>query len=500
VTAVTPALTRESLLARLRQRRRWDVVVIGGGATGLGCAVDAAARGHSTLLVEAGDFARGTSSRSTKLIHGGVRYLAQGRIGLVREALRERARLLANAPHLVHPQRFVVPARGFASRLGLAAGLTAYDLLAGSRGIAPCAWLDRAAVGVALPGLAHDVADGGVAYWDAQFDDARLAIALMRTALGLGATAINHCPVESMLHEAGRVVGVALRDAECGETFEVSARVVINATGAWADALRSLDAPDRKPLLQLSQGAHVVVDADFLPGRDALLVSRTVDGRVLFAIPWAGKLLIGTTDTPREDAPFEPAALDGEIDFLLATAGKYLARQPGRSDVRSRFVGLRPLIGHGGGATARLSREHLVEVAPGGLITVTGGKWTTYRRMAEDAVNMAERVAGLGQRSCITAELPLHGHDAPHLTPGEPLTAGLDLDADTVRRAVREEFARTLEDVLARRHRALFLDAGAALAVAPAVASIMAAELGRDGGWETAELERFAALARQYGA
>lgn len=497
-------LDRARLLERLGEGRRWDVLVIGGGATGLGCAVDAAARGHATLLLEARDFAAGTSSRSTKLIHGGVRYLAQGRLRLVREALRERAWLLANAPHRVRPLRFVVPTHGRVRRAVLSAGLGVYDLLAGARGIGPCQRLDAAALAAALPGLRTQVADGAVAYWDAQFDDAPLAITLMRSVFDLGGVALNHVAVEGLLHQGGRVAGVAARDAESGETFELTARVVINATGPWADRLRCLDDAGAPPRLRPSQGAHVVVDADFLPGQDALLIPRTDDGRVLFVVPWQGRRLIGTTDTACDGVPDEPRPLASEIDFLLDTAGRYLARSPRRADVRSAFAGVRPLIGGSARATAGLSREHLVEVSRAGLVTVTGGKWTTYRCMAEDAVNAAERVAGVGRRACITARLPLHG--AGDGRPGSdpldavPLVEGLDLSAMRVREAVRCELARSVEDVLARRHPALFLDARHAREAAPAVARLMAQELGRDEVWCAAQVAAFDALARGYEA
>ena len=368
-------MKREALLARLRSTPRWDVLVIGGGATGLGCAVDAAARGYTTLLLEAHDFAKGTSSRSTKLIHGGVRYLAQGRIGLVREALEERAILLANAPHLVHPQRFVVPVYRQWDRLMLGVGLTAYDWLAGQRSLGASRLLSAADTAAALPTVKRGGLLGGIAYMDARFDDARLAVTLMRTVFDLGGLAINYLPVTALRHEAGRVAGVDAHDVESGEHFSIAARVVINAGGVWADALRQLDDLQAPAQLAPSQGAHLVLDRDFLPTDSALLIPHTPDGRVLFAIPWKGKVLLGTTDTPRTDLPLEPRPLAGEIDFILETAGRYLARPPRREDVRSAFAGLRPLIGSGqdgakGGTTAALSREHLIQVSRQGLVSV----------------------------------------------------------------------------------------------------------------------------------
>jgi glycerol-3-phosphate dehydrogenase len=511
------ARDRASLFDRLRTTPRWDVIVVGGGATGLGCAVDAASRGYATLLVEARDFASGTSSRSTKLIHGGVRYLAQGNVPLVREALAERALLLRNAPHLVHPQRFVVPAYRWYDQTRLALGLRLYDALARGEGVGARRVLDPSRTIAALPNIEPSGLRGSVAYWDAAFDDARLAIALMHTVFDHGGLAINYLPVTGFLFGTGRVAGVQVRDAESGEELELRARTVINACGVWSQSLERLGRDRGSVKLSPSQGAHLVLDAEFLPGSDALLIPRTSDGRVLFLIPWQGKVLLGTTDTPRADVPFEPAPFDDEVDYLLQTAGRYLARKPARSDIRSAFAGLRPLLEHGPGSTARLSREHKVSVARDGLVTVSGGKWTTYRRMAEDAVNAAEAAAGLVSRSCVTAGLSLHGAhpennaalpcdvygtdrpavDALAGADGRPHPA-LSLSSAEIRFAARCELARSVEDVLARRHRALFADVKAARAAAPAVAEVMAAELGWDEERRQAELVRFDALAEDY--
>lgn len=507
-------MRREELLKQLRESDRWDVIVIGGGATGLGCAVDSSARGYRTLLLEAHDFAKGTSSRATKLIHGGVRYLAQGKLHLVHEALVERSRLLANAPHLVQRLRFVVPAYHWLDIPRFGAGLTLYDLLSGARGIGHSRILDPSSTVVALPTLQPSGLRGGIAYWDAQFDDARLAIALMRTHFDLGGLALNYLPVDGLVAEEGRVRGVRAHDAETGERFVVGARVVINATGVWADSVRHFEYPRARPLLKPSQGVHVVVDREFLPGTDALLVPQTRDGRVLFAIPWQGRVLMGTTDSGRDDLPLEPSPLAGEVEFILDAVAPYLVRPPRRGDVRSVFAGLRPLIGGGDNSLTRnLSREHCIEVSPGGLVTITGGKWTTYRRMAEDAVDTARSLAGLPVQACATAQLQLHGADGraggdPYGSErtlvdelpgaGRRLHAELGPTEAEVRHAVRCELARGVEDVLARRHRALFLDARAALAAAPEVARLLAEELGRDESWCRAELESFERLARQY--
>lgn len=494
---MNPGSLRRRALAALRDPSPWDLIIVGGGATGLGAAVDAAARGYRTLLLEGRDFAAGTSSRSTKLIHGGVRYLRQGDLALVRGALLERARLLANAPHVVRCQPFVIPTLGFTDRLTYAAGLKLYDLLAGHHNIAPSRLLDRDEARAALPGIRPDRLNGGILYWDGQFDDARMAITLLRTATDLGATALNYLPVTGLLNSGGRIAGVAAQDAETGEPFEIRARAVVNATGVYADALRLLEDPGATALVAPSQGIHLVLDADFLPTRNALLIPETEDGRVLFAVPWQGKLLLGTTDTPRNDFPPEPQPFATEVDFLLRAATDIFEQAPRPEDVRSAFAGLRPLLrpsGPAGASTAALSREHAVLVGRAGMVTVVGGKWTTYRTMASETVDRAAALAGLAAAPSTTADLKLHGcpetpteadgygRDAAVLAtlPGHdrPLHPRLALTEAMVRFAARFESARTVEDVLARRNRALFLDAAAAAECVPQVAALLAEERG----------------------
>ena len=557
---------RATLLDRLANQPRFDLIVIGGGATGLGVAVDAAQRGLAVALFEAHDFAKGTSSRATKLLHGGVRYLAQGQLSLVHEALRERGILLRNAPHLSRPLAFVVPLYGprgaWLDRWFYGGGLKAYDLLAGQRSLGSSHHLNETMARGALPGLRRERLVGAIRYWDGQFDDARLALALARTADDLSALVLNHCPVEGLLHapDSGRVDGVVVTDAETGQRHEVRAGTVVNATGVWVDALRRVDEAAAEPMVSPSQGIHLVVDRSFLPGDNALLVPRTADGRVLFAVPWHGKVLLGTTDTPRQDLPLEPQPLAGEIEFVLSESARYLARAPRLEDALSCWVGLRPLVRPPGGtaaATRRLSREHAVVVSPTGLVTVTGGKWTTYRAMAEDVLDVCMAQAGLPARPAGgTRTLTLHG--APAATPlgAEPLAAGAaaagavtaraaaagplasarDLPADPgvlspedraampaygsdatrvaalpgadrrialglteamVRHAVRHEYARDVEDVLARRSRLLFLDARAAAAAADDVATIIADELGA-GFDAAASAQAVIELARHY--
>ena len=511
----TPAvISRAAMLDRLAHHGGGgpplDLVVIGGGATGLGVALDAAARGFSVAVVEAEDFAKGTSSRATKLVHGGVRYLAQGNVALVREALRERRLLLDNAPHLASPLPFMLPAYGWRGRLWqrwvYAIGLKAYGLLAGRAALGPTRLCSRGATLAAVPGIEQENLVGGVAYWDGQFDDARLAVALARSAVAAGGIVVNYCRMSGLVEAGGRVAGVVIEDRETGRRFEVAARCVVNATGVWVDAVRRLDDTAAADMVAPSQGVHLVVGREFFPGDHALIVPKTSDGRVLFAVPWLGRVILGTTDTPRHDLPLEPRPLAEELDFILTEAGRYLARPPGRGDILSAWAGLRPLVkpprGHSAD-TKRISREHTILVSAHGLVTVTGGKWTTYRAMAEDVLTACFhagllparpggvtnhlRLVGAPDPTAGTAQVPLSAPPGLHLYGSEAaIVAGLPgadrellpgLSEAMVRFAARFELARTVEDVLARRSRWLFLDAAAASGVAEPVAAILADEL-----------------------
>lgn len=483
---------------------------MGGGATGLGVALSAARRGWRVALLESHDFAKGTSSRSTKLVHGGVRYLAQGRLGLVREALHERHAMLASLPHLAQPLAFVMPAYRWWQPFFYGLGLKLYDWLAGAEGLGTTQWLSAAQTRRCLPGLTTGGLWGGVQYWDGQFDDARYAVQLARDAVAAGACVLNHCQVQSLLQDQGRVVGVQALDQETGQSFALHAACVVNATGVWVDQFRAQEAPMVAP----SQGVHLVVDADFLAGSQALLVPRTEDGRVLFAVPWLGKLILGTTDTSRHDLPREPEAFEEEIAFILREAGRVLQRKPQRSDVRSIWVGLRPLIRPPKAsqrvATRQLSREHWIGPGLPGLLHVSGGKWTTYRAMAEDVLQQAQAAGWLSPRAAapprtqfVQTTVSLTQAPGPHLYgPEQALLAQLEghahwlapgLTESMVRFAARYEMARTVEDVLARRSRLLFLDARAALRVAPQVARVL-----REEGCEQVELDAFQALAKRY--
>ncbi|MDQ2774813.1 MAG: glycerol-3-phosphate dehydrogenase/oxidase [Acidobacteriota bacterium] len=518
------SVNRESILRKIgTEQTEWDVLVIGGGATGLGCAVDAAARGYRTILFEARDFANGTSSRSTKLVHGGVRYLRQGNLKLVLEALQERGRMLRNAPHLAHRRAFVIPAYSAFDAPFYGIGLTLYDLLAGRESIGHPRILSASSVHQELPTARQTGLKGGILYYDGQFDDARYAVALFRTLLNLGGLAVNYARIIALQKRDGKIVGVEAEDDESGERFQVRAKVVINATGIFVDELRHMDSPEAPGVLTVSQGSHLVLPRSFLPGDSALMIPRTSDGRVLFAIPWHDRVVVGTTDVPVPQPDIEPQAKSDERSFLLENIERFLGRKPEPAEVLSMWSGQRPLVRHkGSGSTAAISRDHTILISDAGLVTVTGGKWTTYRRMAEDTIDKAAELAGLKRAACRTQDLHLHGWtktfdatvtwekvygtdlcsiralsaDNPELA--APLHPNLPIKKTEIVWAARYEMARTVEDVLARRTRALFLDARASIEAATETARLLAVELGRDDAWQEAQVRKFQRLARQY--
>jgi glycerol-3-phosphate dehydrogenase len=517
-------MNRDSMLRKATEARSpWDFLVIGGGATGVGVAVDAASRGYSVLLLEQSDFGKGTSSRSTKLVHGGVRYLQQGNIPLVLDALKERGRLRRNAPHLVKDLEFVVPNYVWWEAPFYGIGMKVYDVLAGRYGFGSSRNLSRDETVLRLPTIETDGLRGGVVYHDGQFDDARLLLDLAQTAAGQGAALLNYCKVVAMEKDGeGYVTGVRAVEQETGVDFQPLARVVINATGVFTDELRRLDDPDSPRMIQPSQGVHLVLPRSFLGGTSAIMVPHTDDGRVLFAIPWHDVVVVGTTDTPVDGPCLEPVPMEEEVDFLLTHAARYLTKDPTRADVLSCFAGLRPLVGGGeGGDTASLSRDHTLQVSRSGLLTLTGGKWTTYRKMAEDAVDHGIVLGGLEPRECVTRELNIHGFHTHPERFGELGAYGSDAPAveglirsdpalaerlhprlrprlGEVVWAVRQEMARSVDDVLSRRTRSLILDARAAVEAAPRVAELMAKELGRDESWVKAQVKSFGDLAKSY--
>jgi glycerol-3-phosphate dehydrogenase len=493
-------MNREEILDCVRDRTEpWDIIVIGGGATGVGCAVDAASRGLDVLQLEQHDFGKGTSSRSTKLVHGGVRYLAQGNISLVREALKERGILLKNAPNVVHKMTFVIPCYGLWHKILYGTGLKVYDLLSGRHSFGRSRILSRQETLEHLPNITGKHICGGVLYYDGQFDDTRLLIDLVMTAHEKGASVLNYAKVTAIRKDnSGQARGVEFEDAESGEKFKIGAKVIINATGAFCDSVRKMSEQDVENIVTYSQGVHLVFGRKFLPAESALMIPKTSDGRVLFMIPWYDHTLVGTTDTRIETAELEPKALTGEIDFILETAAKYLAKAPNRSDILSVFAGIRPLVKSSNSKnTASLSRGHTIVIDGSGLLTVTGGKWTTYRRMAEDAVDQAAKLAGLENKISTTADLKIHQTEMVS-NRGEKLHPDLPYFEEDVTRAVRDEMARTVEDVLARRTRTLFLNAKAAIEIAPRVAELMAKESRKDKSWIAEQIQGFNHTAQDY--
>lgn len=507
-------MNRSELISAAQAGAPWDALIIGGGATGLGVAVEAASRGYRTLLLEQADLCKGTSSKSTKLIHGGVRYLEQGNVRLVVDALRERGRLLRNAPHLVKPLPMIIPIYRWWEKTYYGAGLGLYDLLAGKLRVGRSKWLSREDTLRQLPTLGATGLRGGVLFWDAQFDDTRLGIALARTFADRGGILINYFQVTALLKSGKRINGVLASDEFSGTQHEIEARVVINCTGVFSDQVREMDG-DRNALIAASRGSHVVLDRSFLRSDTALLIPRTTDGRVLFAIPWHDRVVAGTTEVPVSQPELEPRPTQDEIDFIISHLGHYLETKPASSDILSVFAGLRPLVkADGSGRTSSLSRDHVQIVSESGLVSVIGGKWTTYRKMGEDAVNQAVQVANLPPGQSITPDLCLESgsweedpagtsKSLSRLIDDNPVLAG-PLHANTfyclaeVVRAVREEWACTVEDVLARRTRLLLLDAKASIEAAPAVAALMAAELGHDEKWQENQVTDFQTLALRY--
>jgi glycerol-3-phosphate dehydrogenase len=517
-------MNREQMLSRLEEQREpFDMLFIGGGATGVGAALDAASRGHDVLLLEQSDFGKGTSSRSTKLVHGGVRYLQQGNIPLVMEALKERGIMRQNAPHLVHNLAFIVPNYTWWEAPFYGVGMKVYDLLAGRYGFGKSKHLDVSTILDHIPTIELEGLRGGVRYYDGQFDDARMLIGMVQTAAEQGAVMLSYFRVTGLRRDVeGLVDAVFARDEESGREHVIPARAVVNCTGPFADGVRRLSDPEARPMIAGSTGVHIVLDKSFLPGDSAIMVPHTADGRVLFAIPWRDRVIVGTTDVPTDEHVLEPVPTDEEIDFILENAHDYLDRPPTRDDILSVFSGIRPLVKAADDAnTSKLSRDHTITVDKSGLITIAGGKWTTYRHMAEDVVNNAEVIGDLEARPCITRQLRIHGYhrhpekfgrlshygtdalgieDLERDQPGlaRPIHARLAATLSQVVWAVRHEMARTLDDVLARRTRSLLLDAGAAIEAAPEVAQVMAKELGAGDAWVERQVADFQRIARHY--
>ena len=502
-------MNREKFLERIKRREKpWDIIIIGGGATGIGCTVDASSRGFDVLLLEQHDFGKGTSSRSTKIVHGGVRYLAQGNISLVREALKERGILLENAPHLVRKQQFIIPCYSIWQKFFYGSGLKIYNLLSGTYSFGKSRILSRKKTIKELPNIKQKKLHGAISYFDGQFDDARLLIDLAQTAIEQNAVLLNYARVFGLTKNTeNKIDGVNFEDTESGEVFSEKARVVINATGAFCDSVRKFSDYNATEIIEPSQGIHLSFDKSFLESENAIMIPKTSDGRVLFAIPWHEKTLVGTTDTPIEKAELEPQAFESEIEFILETAKNYLAKPPKKEDILSIFAGIRPLVKSTDTKnTAALSRDHTIIIDDANLLTITGGKWTTYRKMAEDSVNQAIEIGDLPKKKCQTKNLKIQDfkkinlknllEENPALS--EKLHEDLPYIKAEIVLAVRYEMAETLEDVLARRLRTLFLNAQTAIEIAPAVAEIMAVELKKDKHWIARQINEFNKTAVNY--
>jgi len=518
-------MDRNSLIKTLlaEPQKQWDIIVIGGGATGLGVALDAVTRGYKTLLFEQSDFSKGTSSRSTKLVHGGVRYMAQGDILLVIEALHERGLMLKNAPHLTANQEFVIPVYTFWDVFLYTVGLKFYDLLAGRLSMGKSYFINRSKAIGRLPLLKPDGLKGGIVYHDGQFDDSRMAVTLARACVEIGGIVLNYFRVNTLLkNERGKITGVQVRDIESGSEYTIHGQLVINATGVFADEIHRMDNPESKPTIRPSQGVHVVLDSSFLQSSSAIMIPKTDDGRVLFAIPWYGKVVAGTTDTPLDAITLEPKALDEEIDFILRTAGKYLTKPPKREDVKCIFAGLRPLAANPENpeSTKEVSRRHKITLSRSGLLSIIGGKWTSYRRMAEETIDKGIKAGFIEEKKCITRNfsfysngkppeserLKIYGNQAYEIEKmikeqpgmGELIHAQLPYTKAEIVWICRNEMPRTLEDMFARRTRALFLDARASAEAGPVVADLMAKELGFSKQWQENEMSKYNNLIINY--
>ncbi len=513
-------MNRTKNLKKLKNhKKKWDIIIIGGGASGLGAAIDAASRGYKTLLLEKYDFAKGTSSRSTKLVHGGVRYLQNGDISLVIEALKERGIMRNNAPHLVRDLSFVIPSYDWWNSPFYGLGLKIYDLMAGKLGLGPSTILDHKETIALIPNVKQEDLRGGVIYHDGQFDDARMAVSMAQTAENHGATLLNYVGVTGLEKQNDLITGLTATDTLTNTDYQLKARVVINATGVFSDQILQLDQPESPAMIRPSQGVHLVLEKKFLKGPHAIMIPQTSDGRVLFAVPWHQHVVVGTTDTPIDTATAEPIALEEEIDFILANAAAYMTQKPKRSDVKSVFAGLRPLAAQGDkNETKEVSRHHKVMVSTAGLVSVIGGKWTTYRKMAEDTIDTAIPVGGLPERKCNTERMPIHGYDfnsdwdnplhvygsdiekiiALNPNGNTSLATTFHITENQIQWAVEQEMAVTLEDVLARRVRGLFLDAKESLRIAPTVARLMAKFTNTNQQWETEQLKSFESLAQNY--
>ncbi len=501
----------------------WDFVIIGGGATGLGTAIEATTRGYKTLLLEQSDFAKSTSSKSTKLVHGGVRYLAQGYVDLVREACKERGLLLQNAPHLTKNLSFVIPIYTWWDKLLYTVGLKFYDILAGKLSLGKSIPISKSETIKRLPTIKKVGLKGGILYHDGQFDDSRLALNMAQTAIENGATVINYAKVIKLKKDAnGKLNGAIFQDIESKKEYEIKTKAIVNATGVFADDVNKMDHGTDHKTISPSQGVHIMIDKKFCPTDSAIMIPKTSDGRVLFAVPWHDKIILGTTDTPVKQESLEPKPTEQEINFILETARDYMNPAPTRKDILSIFAGLRPLAATKEGAkTKEVSRSHKVITSESGLVSIIGGKWTTYRKMGEDVVEKTEEIMKFPHKKSNTEYLKIHGYrkDIDYNDPmyyygtdkekilelsekiengNEVISKAQKIIKAQIVWAVKNEMALNIEDFLSRRTRLLLLDQKEAIQIAPIVAEIMAKELGKDEAWQKNEIDNFKKIAEIY--
>ena len=513
-------MNRADSIIKLNKVLQWDVVIIGGGASGLGIALDASKRGYKTLLLEKYDFGKGTSSRSTKLIHGGVRYLQNGDITLVIESLKERGILKRNAPHLVQDLSFVIPTYDWWASPFYGIGMKIYDMMAGKLGLGKSEIISKQETEKLIPNVNKKGLRGGVIYHDGQFDDSRMAITLALSADSKKTALLNYCNVEGLIKKDGEIKGLNFTDSINSKKYQIKSKVVINATGVFAEEIIRMDQPKIEKMIQPSQGVHIVLERRFLKSKHAILIPQTSDGRVLFAVPWKNYVVVGTTDTQVKKASEEPKALKEEVDFILKNAGKYMSVKPKKDDIKSVFAGLRPLAATSNKqSTKEVSRSHKIDISPSGLISVLGGKWTTYRKIAEDAIDKAISINKLKKKKCKTERTKLFGFkrnvswsDPMHvygslkkkveslggINDNKSLSNKFYISNNIIEWSIIHEMALTVEDILARRTRCVFLDSKESKRIAPIVAQKMADVLGEDDKWIDAELKKFNKLIKNY--
>ena len=513
-------MNRNDSIVKLNKVLEWDIVIIGGGASGLGIAVDASKRGYKTLLLEKHDFGKGTSSRSTKLIHGGVRYLQNGDITLVIESLKERGILKRNAPHLVQDLSFVIPTYDWWASPFYGIGMKIYDMMAGKLGLGKSVIISKGETEKLIPNVNKKGLRGGVIYHDGQFDDSRMAITLALSANPKKTALLNYCNVDGLIKKNNEIVGLSFTDSINSKKYQVKSKVVINATGVFAEDIIRMDQPQIEKMIQPSQGVHIVLEKKFLKSKHAILIPQTSDGRVLFAVPWKNYVVVGTTDTQIKNASEEPKPLKEEIDFILKNASKYMTIKPKKDDIKSVFAGLRPLAATSDKkSTKEVSRSHKIDISPSGLISVLGGKWTTYRKISEDAIDTAISINKLKKKKCKTKKTKLFGYkkkvdfsDPMHvygslkkkveslggIDDNKSLSTKFYISNNIIEWSIIHEMALTVEDILARRTRCVFLDSNESKLIAPSVAKKMADVLEKDQEWIDSELKNFNKLIKNY--